>query len=392
MKKLSKMPKQRVTDNNMRLTESQLRSVIRKLLAEWTPALKADAEWADLTDGSGPISGLLSGKTVDQAIKDLYGHLSDLEMDELKDQFPELDADIISSGDEAEALDHLRVVVTAIHAENEKDYARDAVRQDLMYFATKSKRPELKALQQRVLDPKEPEYTITSLAYEEDLKAVLGKLEDEVASLSDEEAKRLRNILSAEEDEDRFMRPRPESDPKLDPDAATVPGIKEAGKKSNHDPNYGAPEGSKRDKQLDATKADLKSGDPKRVARAYRRRKRMEDKARSEPGYKNKPRKDTKKESVQMPETALRKVIRSVLEEELNKKTKATLKKKAEKRGLTPGSVEAEFKKGLAAFVTSGSRKGMSAHQWAHARVNSATPSKPWAVVKKSKAKKKKKK
>ena len=109
----------------MRLTETQLRSVIRKLLAEWTPALKADAEWADLTDGSGPISGLLSGKTVDQAIKDLYGHLSDLEMDELKDQFPELDADIISSSDEAEALDHLSVVVTAIHAENEKDYARD---------------------------------------------------------------------------------------------------------------------------------------------------------------------------------------------------------------------------------------------------------------------------
>ena len=36
--------------------------------------------------------------------------------------------------------------------------------------------------------------------------------------------------------------------------------------------------------------------------------------------------------------------------------------------------------------------KGMSQHQWAHARVNSATPSKPWAVVKKSKRKKKKKK
>ncbi len=214
----------------MRLTEAQLRSVIRKLLVEWTAALKADAEWEDITDGSGPMKGLLSGKTVAQAIKDLYGHLSELEMDELKDQFPELDASIITSGDEAEALDHLRVVATAIHAENEKDYDRDAVRQDLMYFATKSKRPELKALQQRVLDPKEPEYTITSLAYEEDLKAVLGKLEDEVASLSDEEAKRLRNILSAEEDDDRFMRPRPEADPTLDPDAATVPGIKEENK------------------------------------------------------------------------------------------------------------------------------------------------------------------
>lgn len=73
----------------------------------------------------------------------------------------------------------------------------------------------------------------------------------------------------------------------------------------------------------------------------------------------------------------------------LSAATKATLKKKAEKRGLTPGSVYAEFRKGLAAWATSGSRKGMSQHQWAHARVNSATPSKSWAVVKKSKAKKK---
>jgi hypothetical protein len=30
----------------------------------------------------------------------------------------------------------------------------------------------------------------------------------------------------------------------------------------------------------------------------------------------------------------------------------------------------------------------MTAHQWAMARVNKATPSKPWANVKKSKAKK----
>ena len=75
-------------------------------------------------------------------------------------------------------------------------------------------------------------------------------------------------------------------------------------------------------------------------------------------------------------------------------RTKATLKKKAEKRGLTPSSVYAEYRKGLAAWATSGSRKGMSQHQWAHARVNSANPSKSWAVVKKRKTcpKKKKKK
>ena len=74
----------------------------------------------------------------------------------------------------------------------------------------------------------------------------------------------------------------------------------------------------------------------------------------------------------------------------LSAATKETLKKKAHKRGLTPSSVYAEYRKGLAAWATSGSRKGMSQHQWAHARVNSATPSKPWAVVKKAKVKKKK--
>lgn len=162
-------------------------------------------------------------------------------------------------------------------------------------------------------------------------------------------------------------------------------------KKSNHDPNYKAPEGSKRDKQLDATKADLKSGDPERVARAYRRRERMEKKERKKPGYKNKPRSDTKKEAhMRISEKLLRETISEVLSEELSAATKATLKKKAEKRGLTPSSVYAEFRKGLAAWASSGSRKGMSQHQWAHARVNSATPSKSWAVVKKSKKKKKK--
>jgi len=170
-----------------------------------------------------------------------------------------------------------------------------------------------------------------------------------------------------------------------------------------HDPHYSASRGSKRAKKLDATKADLASGDPKRIQRAYDRRARMEKQAADDPNFKNTPRKDTKKESV------LRDYIREMLHEEiieekkkrkkakkksssgkLSDTTKATLKKKAEKRGLTPGSVYAEYRKGLAAWATSGSRKGMSQHQWAHARVNAATPSKPWAVVKKSKAKKKK--
>ena len=75
----------------------------------------------------------------------------------------------------------------------------------------------------------------------------------------------------------------------------------------------------------------------------------------------------------------------------LSKKTKETLRKKARSKGYTPGSVYTEYRKGLGAYYTSGSRKGMGAHQWAMARVNSALEGgKSWATVKKSKAKKKK--
>lgn len=155
---------------------------------------------------------------------------------------------------------------------------------------------------------------------------------------------------------------------------------------SKHHPNYKAPEGSKRDNQLDQTKEDLASGDPERVQRAYARRERMEKKEREKPGFENKPRPDSKKESHDL-SAADEEMLRELIREALSKKTKATLRKKAKKRGLTPGSVEAEYKKGLAAWASSGSRKGMSQHQWAMARVNSANPSKNWAVVKKSKAK-----
>ncbi len=155
---------------------------------------------------------------------------------------------------------------------------------------------------------------------------------------------------------------------------------------SRHPRAYAAPEGSKRDKQLDQTKADLESGDPERVQRAYNRRERMEKKEREKPEFQNKPRSDTKTEGLV---EVLRELISEILLEELSAKTKKTLHKKAEDRGLTPGSVEDEYKKGLAAWGTSGSRKGMSQHQWAMARVNAATPSKDWATVKKSKSKKK---
>lgn len=170
--------------------------------------------------------------------------------------------------------------------------------------------------------------------------------------------------------------------------------LDEVNKSADHHKNYEAPQGSKRDKQLDQTKADLESGDPERVKRAYARRERMEKAEREKPGFKNKPRSDS--ESANENETStneglelLEELISEVLNEELSAKTKETLRKKAKKRGLTPGSVYAEYRKGLAAWASSGSRKGMSQHQWAMARVNSANPSKSWAVVKKSKSKKK---
>jgi hypothetical protein len=399
----------------MRMTEAQLRSAIRKMLLEFTPALKADAEWADLTDGSGPMKGLMSGKTIPQAIKDLYGHLLELEPGELEDQYPELNASIIASGDEDAALDHLRVVVTAVHAENEKDYDRDAVRQDLMYFATKSKRPELKVLQQRVLDPKEPEYTITSLAYEQDLKAVLGKIEDEVASLSDEEAKRIRNVLSAEEAEDRFARPRPQADFKTDPDAETVPGVKEEGKKRKSQkmpPGYKAKKGTARGKRLrqltkqyqDAKKTPGKADDMAAI------------KARDayEKTQKKSNRKSKYTEGEVMSEDVLRQLIQEIALDEKKKRKKrkkkrksrkisskvnAALKNKAKKHNAPLGALKAVYRKGMGAFYTSGSRPGQNPHSWSMGRVNSflkggkarQVDATQWKQVQKHRARKRKK-
>ena len=392
----------------MKITESQLRGILSKVLLEFTPALKADAEWADLTDGSGPMKGLMSGKTIPQAIKDLYRHLLELEPGELEDQYPELDAKIIASGDDDQALDHLRVVVTAVHAENEKDYDRDAVRQDLMYFATKSKRPELKALQQRVLDPKEPEYTIDSLAYEKDLKAILGKIEDEVASLSDEEAKRIRNIFSAEEDEDRFARPRPQPGFKADTDAATVPGVKEEGKKKRKSQKmprgYKAKKGSARGDKLrsltkryqDAKKTPGKADDMTAM-------KARDDYEKSIAKSKDfKPRKSKYTEGEAMNEDLLRQLIREALiaEKKLSKKTRTALKNKAEKHNAPLGALTAVYRKGMGAFYSSGSRPGMGPQQWAMARVNSflkggkarQVDATQWDKVKKHRKKKRKKK
>mgnify|MGYP001286953313 CR=1 FL=1 len=150
-----------------------------------------------------------------------------------------------------------------------------------------------------------------------------------------------------------------------------------------HLASYNAPQGSKRDKQLDQTKADLKKAKELRKKgesakakeleqRAYNRRDRMEKKARE------------KNESI------IREAVRKILLEELSKATEDKIRKKAESRGYTFGSMKAEYKKGLAAFASSGSRPGMTAHGWAMARINKCTESDSWSNCKKSKAKKKK--
>lgn len=166
---------------------------------------------------------------------------------------------------------------------------------------------------------------------------------------------------------------------------------------------YGAPQGSKRDKALDKSKELYKKGDIEGAVRVREKEYRRQVKK----GVKSRPRKDTgkytSKNEAERIDEGLRLLIRGILLENqilerkkkrkkrksssggLSAATKETLKKKAKRRGLTPSSVYAEFRKGLAAWLSSGSRKGMSQHQWAHARVNSATPSKSWAVVKKAK-------
>jgi hypothetical protein len=171
---------------------------------------------------------------------------------------------------------------------------------------------------------------------------------------------------------------------------------------------YKARAGTKRGDTMARLSNKIRKG--KKLTKAdYKARDDSEAAERKKKGYKSKPRFDTgmylseaKKRELDafvemLDERKKRKKRKSKKKKKkssaggLSAATKETLKKKAKKRGLTPSSVYAEYRKGLAAYYSSGSRKGMTAHQWAHARVNSANPSKSWAVVKKAKGGKKKK-
>jgi len=144
--------------------------------------------------------------------------------------------------------------------------------------------------------------------------------------------------------------------------------ILESKKQKANPRNYKAPEGSARDRKLDKAKELLKSGHDEE---AYRLRDEMEKAEREKKGFKNTPRKDSK--------------INEAKSSNLSNETLAKIRAVATKKGYSFADLKQEYVKGLGAYYSSGSRPGMTAHQWAMARVNSASPSKSWANVKKVK-------
>lgn len=146
--------------------------------------------------------------------------------------------------------------------------------------------------------------------------------------------------------------------------------ILESKKQKAHPKKYKAPEGSVRDKKLDTAKELLKSGNKQE---AYKLRDEMEKAEREKANWKNTPRKDSK--------------VNEAKSHNLSKETLAKIRAVATKKGYSFADLKQEYIKGLGAFYSSGSRPGMTAHQWAMARVNSASPSKSWANVKKVKRK-----
>ena len=143
----------------------------------------------------------------------------------------------------------------------------------------------------------------------------------------------------------------------------------ESKKQSIHPKKYKAPEGSLRDKKLDKAKDLLKTG---KKQEAYALRDQMEEAERKKKGWKNTPRKDSK-------------VNEAKSSRNLSKETLVKIRKVATKKGYSFADLKQEYIKGLGAYYSSGSRPGMTAHQWAMARVNAAGPSKSWANVKKLK-------
>jgi len=147
------------------------------------------------------------------------------------------------------------------------------------------------------------------------------------------------------------------------------------GKKTSHEPGYKAPEGSARDRKLDAAKAAYKRGD---VQASIRIRDEMEKQAREKPGYKTRKSKytDESKQPADYPPVMseldeMESYDEDDMCEGLSSKTREALKKKAKSANAPLGALATVYRKGLGAFYSSGSRPGMTSHQWAMARVNS---------------------
>jgi len=140
---------------------------------------------------------------------------------------------------------------------------------------------------------------------------------------------------------------------------------------SQNPAQYKAPEGSSRDKKLDRAKSLLSNG---KKQDAYKLRDEMEAAERKKSSWKNVPRPDSKVEEAKKSSGG-----------NLSKETLAKIKAVADKKGYSFGDLKQEYRKGLGAYYSSGSRPGMTAHQWAMARVNAASPSKSWAKVKRKK-------
>ena len=138
-------------------------------------------------------------------------------------------------------------------------------------------------------------------------------------------------------------------------------------KKSSLEPGNKAPEGSARDRKLDAAKAAYKRGD---VQTSIRIRDEMEKQAREKPGFKHRKSKYTD-ESAQPADYPPVMSENDDLDEGISEKTRKALKAKAEKYNAPLGALTSVYRKGLGAFYSSGSRPGMNAHGWAMARVNS---------------------
>lgn len=154
--------------------------------------------------------------------------------------------------------------------------------------------------------------------------------------------------------------------------------LDERSRKTSHEPGYKAPDGSLRDRQLDAAKAAYKRGDK---ATSIKIRDRMEDKARKSPGFrpvKSKYTDETRQPADYPPvmseynmEHEDMSLEEQMLFEKIGAKTRNALKNKAEERNAPLGALITVYEKGLGAYYSSGSRPGMTSHQWAMARVNS---------------------